>query len=79
MSLFILSLDQHRRSDGLTDRHAWVEGRVGVLEYNLHPGAHGLHLALGESGDILPIKEDFSTGRLMEAQDRPAQGGFPTS
>ncbi len=50
----------------IADRHTRVKACVGVLKDDLHFFAVGLHIGVG---DIDPVVDDLSFGRLIEAED----------
>jgi hypothetical protein len=52
--------------------HAGIEGGIGILKDHLHVPAEGAHV-VGQSLISIP---HFSGCRLLESQDRPAQGRF---
>ena len=61
---------------GLAHRHTRIQGRIGVLENNLHLGPQCLYLLLVVLDNILPIKPDFPGCGLLKPQYGAAQGGL---
>ncbi len=61
-----------RLADHPPDRVARVQRRVRVLEDHLHPPAQRPHLALAQVRDVGAVEADRAAGRLVQAQQRPA-------
>ena len=56
--------------------HAGVQGRIGVLENDLHRPPQGAHGAAGQAGDLLPVEPDLSFGWLDQAKDQSSGRGL---
>ena len=69
-------MDRHGLGDDLADGHARVEGRIGILEDELHLAAHVLDLMLVHLGDIAALEEHLAGGGLGEPHDGTAGGGL---
>ncbi len=65
-----------RLSDDATDAVARVERRERVLEDHLHPAAQRPQLVVPEVRDVGAVEDDLPGGRLVEAQQRAADGGL---
>src|SRR5262245_20205890 len=66
-----------RFGDDLTDRHAWVERAIGVLEDHLHLPTDRPQGCIGQGGELPPLEGDFASGWRFELQDTTAERGFP--
>ena len=58
------------------DRHARVQGRVGVLEDHLHLAAHAAQVAAAQLGQLCAAEVDAAGGGLVELEDGAAGGGL---
>ena len=72
-------VDVDALADDVTDGHAGVQARVGVLEHDLHTAAVGQHI----NGDLflfvkqdLAVVDDGAVGRLIQAQQGAARRGL---
>src|SRR5512133_165652 len=70
------AVDLHRLTDDPSDAVPRVQRRERVLEDHLHPAAKSPDGSLAPLSDVLAIEEDSASGRLVEAQDRAADGRF---
>jgi hypothetical protein len=77
LGLLALVLREPERRDplghDLAHRHARVQGRVRVLEDDLHAPAQRSERALGQPRDLLAVEEDASERRLDEPEHRASQ------
>jgi hypothetical protein len=71
------AVNLHRLAHDPRDAVARVERGEGVLEDHLHPASQLADASLAALGDVLAVKEDPAGGRLVEAQDRAADGRLP--
>jgi hypothetical protein len=72
-------VDEQSLADALSDGDAGIEGRVGVLEDDLHVFAQCLQgLGVGV-GDVEAVKQDRAGSGLDEAQDGAADGRLATA
>ena len=55
------------------DRHRRVQGRMRILEDDLHPPPVVAQLALAQLRDVAALEHDAALGRPDEAQQRPAE------
>ncbi len=72
-------MDLHRLDDRFSDRHARVQGGIGVLENDLEVLSDPPQILLGHPSDILPFKEDPPTGGIEEPKEGPSQRGLSTA
>ena len=63
-----------RLADHARNRVARVQRRVRILEDHLHPPPQRAHLRLAEVGDVGAVEGDLPGGRLVEAEERAADG-----
>jgi hypothetical protein len=54
----------------LAYRHAGIEGRVRILEHDLHPSSKRSQLVLLQLGDVLTFEQDPTFRRFEESKDR---------
>ena len=66
---------RHDAADG----HPRVERRIGVLKDHVHVLAKRPDLALRQPGNVRPLEDDLSRGRLVEAHHRSPDRGFSAS
>ena len=69
-------VDDERLRNDLSDGHAGVQGRIGVLEDELHVAAHLLELLLAHLRDVLALEEHRAAGGTGEVHDAAARGGL---
>ena len=62
-------MDIEGLADDLFDRHAWVQGGIGILEDHLHLGAVLDHVLIR---DQVPVVIDLAACGLLEMQQRTA-------
>ena len=65
-----------RLRNGLADRHAGIQRRKRILEYDLHLLTKGAHLSFGQRGNIRSVEDHLARSGLQQTQDGPADGGF---
>ena len=65
-----------RLANDPADTVAGVERGEGVLEDHLHPPAQRPQLPLAKVGDVAAVEDNPPSRRLVEADDRPADGGL---
>ena len=70
------TVDHHGLGDDLADGHTRIEGRVGILEDELHVAAHGLELFLVHLGNVFALEVHLAGGRRIEIHDGAASGGL---
>jgi hypothetical protein len=70
------TMDNQRLTDDLTDGHAGVQGRIGILEDDLHVAAQCLEFTAIEFSDVATLEPDLPSGRFDQAQDTAPGGGF---
>jgi hypothetical protein len=63
-----------RLADDPADAMPRVERRERVLEDHLHAAPQRPQLPVAELGDVSPVEDDAAVSRLVEPQDRPADG-----
>ena len=66
-------VDVQGLTDDVLDRHTGVQGRVGVLEDHLHLFAETSDVL---ARDLFALEPERSSGRLVQVQERPSDGGF---
>ena len=69
----IQMVDVQRLADDVADRHAGIQGRVGILKDDLH-----FLPVLGNvfRGDVNALVDHFAAGGLVQVQKAPTHGGF---
>ena len=67
-------MDIQRLADDVGDRHAWVQGRIGILKD--HGGLFAELLDIGWGLQLFSVIPDFAAGGLIQMQDRAANGGL---
>ena len=65
-----------RLADDAPDAVPRVERGERILEDHLHSPAQRPQRPLSEFGDVTAVEDDAPRGRLVEAQDRPPDGGL---
>ena len=70
------TVDDQGLLDRLRDGVAGVEGRVGVLEDDLHLLPLHTELLLAHLHEVLALEIDLARRRLDQAQDAPARGAL---
>src|SRR5207253_10074628 len=78
-ALAIEPVHAQRLSDDLAHGHPRVEGRVRILEDDLHLPPNVAHLAACELRDVLPVEDDPAVCGLHELDDRPAERRLPAA
>jgi hypothetical protein len=73
------AVDRERFAHNITCALTGVKGAIGVLKDKLNFMAKGPYPALWQSGDVLPLKDNLSCGRMVEAQDAASHGGLAAS
>src|SRR5829696_3806025 len=77
------SLDQlvecEHLTQGLSDGHAWVERRIGILKDDLKLLAAAAHHSIVAGVDALTVDDDFAGGRLLQEQDTASGCGLATA
>ena len=68
-----------RLRDQLGHAHAGIEGGKGILKNDLHILAQVFSLVLGYADGLLSLKQNAAAGSVQQAQNYPAQGGFPAA
>ena len=63
-------------ADDLTDRHARIQARIGILEDHLHAPPHLAQILTLERDQVLAVKIDVTGSRPVKLQNRPSGGGF---
>ena len=74
-----LMMDDQWLTDKLTDSHPGIEGCLGILEDDLCFSSEIEKIASFESGYIMALKIDGSTGGVYEADDASSDSGLSTS
>ncbi len=72
----VAAVHPQRLSDDLSDRHAGVEGGIGILKHELDLPPELAHLAARDRCDVLALEGDPALGRVEQARDRPGHGGL---
>ena len=70
------AVDGQRLADDAAHRHARVQGRIRILEDDLHLAPESAHRLPIQGADVRALEAHLARGRLDEAQDGPAGGGF---
>src|SRR5918997_1806454 len=65
--------------DGRAHALARIEGRVGVLEYDLHSTSEPAQGAPALGCKIKPLEDDLTLGRLFETNDAATERALPTA
>ena len=65
-----------RRPNGIHDRFSGIQRGEGILEDHLHLPADLPHLLELIVLDLGAVEDDLAGCRLVQLQDRPAEGGF---
>ena len=73
-----VGVDEERLTDDVTDRLAWIQRGVRVLEDDLDVAAQLAHLRTLGVGDVLAVEDDASLGGLLQGDEQPSQGGLST-
>ena len=68
-----------RLADDAADRVARVQRGERILEDHLHAPPERTHIPFAELRDVLPVEDDATAGRVVEAQDRSADGRLPAA
>src|SRR5437660_720504 len=63
-------MNVNRFAHNLLHRHAWIQRTVRVLEDHLKFPPASSQFCLGDAGDFFPVKNNFASARLNEANDR---------
>src|SRR5262245_22699882 len=70
------AIDAERFADDLTDRHARIERRIGILKDDLNPPPQFAHSLRGAMGDVRAAKSDRPCRRLLQLENGAADGGL---
>ena len=74
-------MDDEWFADHILDCQPGIQGAEWVLEYHAHLATQRFHLLLANCGDIDPfaipaVVPNLAGGRVVQAQDRTADGRF---
>ena len=72
-------MELHGFGDDLIQRHPRVQGRVRILEDDLHGSSKEPKLMLGHPGDIGASKQNVPRSRLDKFHQGKARGSFSAS
>src|SRR5262249_28117134 len=69
-------VDLERLGDDRADGQPRVQARVGILKDDLHVAPHPAEVAGLRGGEVPTLEPDRARRRLVQLQDRPANGGL---
>jgi hypothetical protein len=69
-------MDNQRLDLNVVDRHARVEGGVGILKDHLHSCSHVLHALVIQGENVFTVVQRFSGTLLLQSENGPSQSGF---